>query len=125
MQAAAQEAGVQFVAGDTKVTEKGKGDGIFICTTGIGWLPENVHIGGEKSPTGRYRINSGNIGDHGIAVLSARGDLGFTSDIKSDVAPLNNLIQVVLAAAPDVHVLRDPTRGGLATTLNELPVKVL
>jgi hydrogenase expression/formation protein HypE len=120
MQAAAREAGVQFVAGDTKVTEKGKGDGLYVCTTGIGWHPSDVQIGGEKARPGDAVLISGNIGDHGIAVLSARGDLGFTSGIKSDVAPLNQLIQMVIKAAPDVHVLRDPTRGGLATTLDEI-----
>jgi hydrogenase expression/formation protein HypE len=120
MQAAAQEAGVQFVAGDTKVTEKGKGDGLFVCTTGIGWLPEGICIGGEQAKPGDIVLISGNLGDHGIAVLTARGELGFTSEIKSDVAPLNDLIRTVLKAAPDVHVLRDPTRGGLATALDEI-----
>ena len=120
MHAAAKESGVQFVAGDTKVTEKGKGDGIFICTTGIGWLPEGINIGGENAKPGDVVIISGTLGDHGIAVLSARGEMGFTSDIKSDIAPLNQMIQNLINAVPDVHVLRDPTRGGLATTLNEI-----
>ena len=120
MQAAAQEAGVDIVAGDTKVIEKGKGDGVFINTTGIGVLEEDFHIGGENARPGDAVIISGTVGEHGMAVLYARGDLGLESQIQSDVAPLNGLIQQLLQACPDVHVLRDPTRGGLATTLNEI-----
>lgn len=123
MQAAAEEAGVHIVAGDTKVVERGKADGLFISTSGIGWLPEGRVIGGECARPGDVVIVSGTIGDHGIAVLAERGELGFTAEVRSDVAPLNSLIQSVLAAAPDVHVLRDPTRGGLATTLNEIAVQ--
>ncbi|GAP14941.1 hydrogenase maturation protein, carbamoyl dehydratase HypE [Longilinea arvoryzae] len=120
MRAAAQEAGVQIVAGDTKVVERGKADGLFINTAGIGWIPDGREIGGELARPGDAVIISGALGDHGIAVLSARGELGFDADVRSDVAPLNKLIQNLLAAAPHVHVLRDPTRGGLATTLNEI-----
>jgi hydrogenase expression/formation protein HypE len=120
MHDAAQEAGVQFVAGDTKVVEKGKADGIFINTTGIGWLPKGTHIGGECAQPGDVVLISGTLGDHGIAVLSARGELGFETEVQSDTAPLNRLVQAVLQAAPHTHVLRDPTRGGLATTLNEI-----
>ena len=120
MRDAAQEAGVQFVAGDTKVVEKGKADGIFINTTGIGWLPEGMSIGGECAQPGDVVLVSGTLGDHGIAVLAARGDLDFETSVQSDTAPLNGLIQTVLQAAPHTHVLRDPTRGGLATTLNEI-----
>ncbi len=120
MQAAAKEAGVQIVAGDTKVVEKGKADGLYINTTGIGEILPNVHIGGAQAKAGDAVILSGPIGDHGIAVLGARGELGFTSDIRSDVAPLNHLIAAMLEASPNIHVLRDPTRGGLATTLNEI-----
>jgi hydrogenase expression/formation protein HypE len=120
MAAAAREAGVAIVAGDTKVVEKGKADGLFITTTGFGWIPEGRQIGGEKAKPGDVVIISGTLGDHGIAVLTARGDLGFETQIASDVAPLNEMIQSILEAAPDVHVLRDPTRGGLATTLNEI-----
>jgi len=123
MQAAAQEAGVQIVAGDTKVVEKGKADGLFINTAGIGWIPEGCLIGGEQARPGDVVLISGSMGDHGIAVLAARGDLGFETSIASDVAPLNHLIRSVLAAAPHTHVLRDPTRGGLATTLNEIAVQ--
>jgi hydrogenase expression/formation protein HypE len=120
MQAAAAEAQVQIIAGDTKVVEKGKADGIFINTTGFGWLPEGRVIGGEQAKPGDAVLLSGTLGDHGIAVLTARGDLGFEANIRSDVAPLNHLIAAVLKAAPHTHVLRDPTRGGLATTLNEI-----
>jgi len=123
MQQCADEAGVQFVAGDTKVAEKGKVDGLFINTTGIGWVPAGRSIGGEAAQPGDVVLISGTIGDHGIAVLQARGELGFETDVQSDAAPLNHLIQDVLAVAPHVHVLRDPTRGGLATTLNEIAVQ--
>jgi hydrogenase expression/formation protein HypE len=122
MQAAAAEAGVQVVAGDTKVVEKGKGDGLFINTAGIGWLSaeRGQLIGGEQAKAGDVVLVSGTLGDHGIAVLAARGELGFETDVKSDVAPLNHMIQNLLKVAPHTHVLRDPTRGGLATTLNEI-----
>jgi hydrogenase expression/formation protein HypE len=120
MKAAADEAGVKIVAGDTKVVEKGSADGIFISTRGIGWVNEKTSIDGTQAKPGDAVIISGTLGDHGVAVLAARGDLGFETDIQSDVAPLNHLIQGILEATPDVHVLRDPTRGGLATTLNEI-----
>lgn len=123
MQEAAAEAGVRFVAGDTKVVEKGKVDGLFINTTGIGWIPEGVSIHGANARPGDVVLVSGSVGDHGMAVLLARGELGFSSSIRSDVAPLNGLIQTLLNAAPEVHVLRDPTRGGLATTLNEIAMQ--
>jgi hydrogenase expression/formation protein HypE len=120
MHAAAEQAGVQIVAGDTKVVEKGKADGLFINTTGVGWIPEGRQIGGEMAVPGDVVLLSGTVGDHGIAVLAERGELGFESQVRSDVAPLNHLIHDVLIAAPHTHVLRDPTRGGLATTLNEI-----
>jgi hydrogenase expression/formation protein HypE len=120
MQATAVEAGVQIVAGDTKVAEKGKADGIFMSTTGIGFVDRDIVIGGEFAQPGDAILISGTMGDHGIAVLAARNQLGFTTTIPPDVAPLNHLIRAALKAAPDVHVLRDPTRGGLATTLNEI-----
>lgn len=123
MQEAAAEAEVRFVAGDTKVVEKGKVDGLFINTTGFGWIPDGVSIHGANAKVGDVVLVSGSMGDHGIAVLSARGELGFSSMIRSDVAPLNGLIQTLLKAAPGVHVLRDPTRGGLATTLNEIALQ--
>ncbi len=120
MQAAAREAGVQIIAGDTKVVERGKADGLFINTAGIGWIPAGRQIGGALAAPGDSVLISGAMGDHGIAVLSARGELGFDAEVQSDVAPLNTLIQNLLDVAPHVHVLRDPTRGGLATTLNEI-----
>ena len=120
MQKTAEEAGVTIVAGDTKVVEKGKGDGIFISTTGIGWIPEEREIRGDLAQSGDKVLISGTLGDHGIAVLTARGELGLSTSVQSDVAPLNQMIQEVIEAAPSTHVLRDPTRGGLATTLNEI-----
>lgn len=121
MKAAADEAGVQIVAGDTKVVEKGKADGIYITTAGFGEIiPYPVSIGGQSAQTGDKVILSGTLGDHGIAVLSARGDLGFESDVVSDIAPLNQMVKSILEVSEQVHVLRDPTRGGLATSLNEI-----
>ncbi|MBN2085676.1 MAG: hydrogenase expression/formation protein HypE [Anaerolineales bacterium] len=116
---AAHEAGVFFAAGDTKVVERGKADGLFLNTSGVGRLPPGVRISGAGAKPGDVVILSGTIGDHGIAVLSAREGLGFETDLKSDLAPLNGLVAAMLAAG-DVHVLRDPTRGGLATTLVEI-----
>jgi hydrogenase expression/formation protein HypE len=123
MEESLKEAGVELIAGDTKVVEKGKADGLFINTAGIGWVEENRQIGGALARPGDVVIISGTLGDHGIAVLAARGELGFETDVQSDVAPLNHLIASVLQAAPHTHVLRDPTRGGLATTLNEIVVQ--
>lgn len=120
MKAAAEEAGVQIVAGDTKVVQKGKADGLYITTAGVGVIRKGLTVGGAQAKVGDVIILSGSIGDHGIAVLGARGDLGFQSSIQSDVAPLNHLIDTMLNASYNVHVLRDPTRGGLATTLNEI-----
>ena len=120
MQEAAVEAGIKIVAGDTKVVEKGKADGLFINTAGLGWIPEGREIGGDRAQPGDAVLISGSVGDHGIAVLAARGELGFETGVRSDVAPLNALVRSILAAAPNTHVLRDPTRGGLATTLNEI-----
>jgi hydrogenase expression/formation protein HypE len=120
MRAAAEEAGVQIVAGDTKVVQKGKADGLYINTTGVGAVLDGVEIGGACAKPGDAVILSGPIGDHGIAVLSARGELGFEAEVQSDVAPLNHLIAAMLEASAQIHVLRDPTRGGVATTLNEI-----
>lgn len=119
MQAAAVEAGVAIVAGDTKVVQKGKADGLYINTSGVGLVKPGLHIGGAQARPGDVILLSGSLGDHGIAVLTARGELGFEADVCSDVAPLNHLT-AALVAAGDVHVLRDPTRGGLATSLNEI-----
>ena len=128
MQSAAKEAGILIAAGDTKVVQKGKADGLYINTSGVGILPLGISIGGEQAKPGDMVIVSGDIGDHGIAVLSARGDLGFQANVESDIAPLNHLVSKILAAGTDeagshLHVLRDPTRGGLATTLNEIALQ--
>jgi hydrogenase expression/formation protein HypE len=120
MRLAAEEANVQIVAGDTKVVQRGKADGLYITTAGVGLVREGVAVSGANARAGDAVILSGTIGDHGIAVLGARGELGFQSSIQSDVAPLNHLIEAMLDASPHIHVLRDPTRGGLATTLNEI-----
>jgi hydrogenase expression/formation protein HypE len=119
MQAAAAEAGVFIVAGDTKVVQKGKADGLYINTSGVGLVMPGQPVGGAQARPGDVVILSGALGDHGIAVLSARGELGFDADVCSDVAPLNHMVAAMLAAG-EVHVLRDPTRGGLATSLNEI-----
>ncbi len=120
MKDAASEADVQIVAGDTKVVQKGKADGLYITTAGVGIVREGLNISGAQARPGDAVILSGSIGDHGIAVLGARGELGFQSSIQSDVAPLNHLIEAMLDTGAEIHVLRDPTRGGLATTLNEI-----
>jgi hydrogenase expression/formation protein HypE len=120
MRQAAAEAGVAIVAGDTKVVQKGKCDGLYISTAGLGAVPAGCRLGGALAQPGDVVLLSGPIGDHGLAVLSARGELGFEIDVESDVAPLNHLVAAMLAAGPGLHVLRDPTRGGLATTLNEI-----
>jgi hydrogenase expression/formation protein HypE len=119
MREAAEEAGVYIAAGDTKVVQRGSADQLFINTAGVGRIPNGIEIGGDNAQTGDAVIVSGSLGDHGIAVLSAREGLGFETDLRSDVAPLNHLVTVMLAAG-EVHVLRDPTRGGLATTLVEI-----
>lgn len=117
---ACREAGVELIAADTKVTEKGKSDKLFISTTGFGWADSDLQIGGEQAQPGDAVIISGPVGNHGIAVAEARGNLGFLSHIRSDIAPLNHLVKALLDAGLDVHVLRDPTRGGLATNLVEI-----
>ncbi|MBW9088832.1 hydrogenase expression/formation protein HypE [Rhizobium wenxiniae] len=120
MAAAAKQADVLIVTGDTKVVERGKADGIFIATTGIGSLQDGLHIAGDRIRPGDAIILSGTIGDHGIALLSKRENLEFETAIESDSAPLHGLIRAMIEAEPDIHCLRDPTRGGLAATLNEL-----
>jgi hydrogenase expression/formation protein HypE len=119
MRDAASEAGVFIAAGDTKVVQRGSADKLFINTSGIGLVDANIDISGANAKVGDVLIVSGTLGDHGIAVMSAREGLGFTTDLQSDVAPLNHLVRDMLEAG-EVHVLRDPTRGGLATTLNEI-----
>jgi hydrogenase expression/formation protein HypE len=120
MQEATAEANVQIIAGDTKVVQRGKADGLYINTSGVGVVTPGVEIGGALAQPGDVVILSGTLGDHGIAVLEARGELGFESGIQSDVAPLNHMIAAMLEASEHIHVLRDPTRGGLATSLNEI-----
>jgi len=120
VQAAAQEAEVQIVTGDTKVVNKGSADRLFINTSGVGVVPEGMDISGSNAQPGDKLILSGTIGDHGIAVLSQREGLGFTTKLESDCAPLNGLVVEMMAASKRIHAMRDPTRGGLATTLNEL-----
>jgi len=120
MKAAAEEAGVEIISGDTKVVAHGDADGLYISTTGVGWLDPDLQIGGDQARPGDQVIISGSIGDHGIAILEARGELGFKTNLKSDTAPLNQLVSAMLAVSKNIHVLRDPTRGGVATTLNEI-----
>ncbi|MHB1136497.1 MAG: hydrogenase expression/formation protein HypE [Coriobacteriia bacterium] len=120
MRDAAAEAGVRIVTGDTKVVERGHGDGCYINTAGVGVLPDGVDLSGSHCRPGDVVLLSGTLGDHGIAVISTREGLEFSTDILTDAAPLNHLVRAVLDAAPDVRCFRDPTRGGLASTLNEL-----
>jgi hydrogenase expression/formation protein HypE len=120
MASAAQEAGVAIVAGDTKVVERGKADGLFINTSGIGWVPAEREVGGANAQPGDAVLLSGPIGDHGIAVLAARGELAFEADIVSDISPLNSLVEAIFSTSSSIHVLRDPTRGGVAAALNEI-----
>ncbi len=120
MAEAARAAGVAIVTGDTKVVEKGKGDGVFITTTGLGVRLPGVEVGGSRARPGDAVLVSGPVGDHGMAILGQRENLAFESPIRSDSAALNGLVEAVLQAVPAMRVLRDPTRGGLATTLNEI-----
>jgi len=120
MAAAAKDAQVPVVTGDTKVVEQGKGDGVFITTTGVGIVPSGIDVSGDRARPGDVVILSGTIGDHGVAIMSLRENLGFETAIASDTAALHGLVAAMLAAAPGIRCLRDPTRGGLATTLNEL-----
>jgi hydrogenase expression/formation protein HypE len=119
IKAAAEEAGVKIVTGDTKVVNRGSADKLFINTSGIGIIPKGIDISGANAKVGDKIILSGTIGDHGIAVVSQREGLKFSVPVKSDCAPLNKLVSQMLQASPLIHCLRDPTRGGLATTLNE------
>ncbi|HEX9897449.1 MAG TPA: hydrogenase expression/formation protein HypE [Dehalococcoidales bacterium] len=116
----AEEAGVRIITGDTKVVEHGSADKLFINTAGIGKIPEGVSISGSNAKPGDKVILSGTIGDHGIAVLSQRQGLSFGTKLESDCAPLGKMVAKMLTASKNIHSLRDPTRGGLATTLNEL-----
>ncbi len=120
MQRAAQNAGVQLVTGDTKVVDKGKGDKIFINTSGIGVIENGIDINPCNAKVGDTIIVSGTIADHGIAIMSVREGLEFETQIVSDTAPLNGLVAAMMNASKEIHVLRDPTRGGVASALNEI-----
>jgi hydrogenase expression/formation protein HypE len=120
MAQASRAAGVPVVAGDTKVVERGKADGVFITTTGVGRLREGIDLSGANARPGDAVLVSGFLGDHGMAVLAQRENMQFGSPVVSDTAALHGLVEAMLTAVPDIHVLRDPTRGGLATTLNEI-----
>ena len=120
MAQAAREAGVPIVTGDTKVVEKGKGDGVFITTTGVGTVSDGVNISAKRVKPGQAVLLSGSIGDHGVAILSKRENLEFETEIRSDSAALHGLVAAMVEAVPGIAMLRDPTRGGLAATLNEI-----
>jgi hydrogenase expression/formation protein HypE len=120
MAAAAKAAGVAIVAGDTKVVDRGHGDGVFINTSGFGLVSETVNIGPELARPGDAVLLSGTIGDHGVAVMSKREGLEFETAIESDTVALHSLVEAMLGVTCEIHVLRDPTRGGLASALNEI-----
>jgi hydrogenase expression/formation protein HypE len=120
MREACGEAGVTLVTGDTKVVDRGKGDGVFITTSGLGLVPAGVNLSIRNARPGDRVLVSGTLGDHGIAILSVREGLEFETVLQSDTAPLTDLVRVLLAACPGVRCLRDPTRGGLSSALNEL-----
>ncbi len=120
MAAAARAAGVQIVTGDTKVVDKGHGDGLYINTSGIGMIPEGVNIAPQNARPGDVILISGTIGDHGMAIMSVREGLEFETLIQSDSAPLNGMVASMLDVTSEIHVLRDPTRGGIASALNEI-----
>jgi hydrogenase expression/formation protein HypE len=123
MARAAEAAGVEIVTGDTKVVERGKGDGLFVTTTGIGRVPAGVELSASKVRVGDVVLVSGYVGDHGVAILSERESIGFETSVASDSAALHGLVRAVLRAAPGVRVMRDPTRGGVSSATNELAEK--
>ena len=120
IQESAEEAGVKVIAGDTKVVNRGNVDKIFINTAGVGLVPEGIEISSSNASVGDKLILSGPIGDHGIALLIQREGLKFESSLQSDCAPLNKLVKDMIKKSKEIHCLRDPTRGGLASTLNEI-----
>jgi len=120
MRSAAGRAGVLLVTGDTKVVDRGKGDKLFVTTSGLGVVRDGVEIAPARATPGDVLLINGPVGMHGIAILSVREGLEFEGPVRSDTAPLNDLVRVMLEACPDIHVLRDPTRGGVATVLNEI-----
>ncbi len=117
---AAIEAGVRIVTGDTKVVPRGAADKLFINTAGLGVIADGINISGSNARPGDAVILSGSVGDHGVTIMAQREGLKFSGELASDCAPLNGLVAAMLAACPEIHALRDPTRGGLATTLNEI-----
>lgn len=123
MAAAAERAGVKIVTGDTKVVPRGKADKIFINTSGVGMLFNGVNVSGSRALPGDKIILSGTMADHGIAILTAREGLMFDGELKTDSAPLNHMVRAILSSGWDIHVLRDPTRGGVGTTLNEIAAR--
>jgi len=123
MAGAAKAAGVEIVTGDTKVVEKGSGDGLFINTTGIGLVREGANLSAANARPGDRVIVSGTLGDHGIAILSEREGIGFDSQIQSDSAPLHTLVRTMLDTSSQIRCMRDPTRGGLASSLNEIAAR--
>ncbi len=123
MKKAADTAGVQIITGDTKVVNRGAADKIFINTSGVGVVKNNADISGSNAQVGDAVLVSGTMGDHGTAILSMRGGLSFEAPIKSDSAPLNGMVAEMMAVSGQVHTLRDPTRGGLATSLNEIALQ--
>lgn len=123
MRKAAETAGVQIVTGDTKVVDKGKGDKIFINTSGIGFIEPGIDIAPNNCVPGDMIILNGRIAEHGMAIMSAREGLSFETQIKSDTAALNSLVEIMLNTSRNIHVLRDPTRGGLSSALNEIAMK--
>lgn len=122
MSAACREAGVALVTGDTKVVDRGKGDKLFITTSGIGVVPEGISLSVANARAGDAVIVSGTLGDHGMAVMSVREGLEFETELRSDTAPLHGLTRLMLEHCPAIRCLRDPTRGGLASSLNEIAV---
>lgn len=123
MKRAAEEAGVQIITGDTKVVNRGGADKIFINTSGIGVVKGNTDIAGKNAQVGDTILVSGTMGDHGVTILSKRGGLSFEAPIESDSAPLHGLVAEMMSVSDQIHVMRDPTRGGLATSLNEIAIQ--
>jgi hydrogenase expression/formation protein HypE len=123
MKRATEEAGVQIITGDTKVVNRGGADKIFINTSGIGVIKGNTDISGKNAQVGDAILISGTIGDHGVTILSKRGGLSFEAPIESDSAPLHGLVAEMMSVSDQIHVMRDPTRGGLATSLNEIAIQ--
>jgi hydrogenase expression/formation protein HypE len=123
MAAAARQAGVRVVTGDTKVVDKGHGHGCYITTAGVGVVPDGLELGPAGAEPGDAVLVSGTLGDHGMAVMSVREGLEFGTELESDTAALDGMVRSLIASAPGTHVLRDPTRGGIASALNEIAAR--